>query len=54
VSISTIRGVLNRHVIAGRLREVEKGGRGHGNLDRFALESEVSSSSGGVAKELAH
>jgi hypothetical protein len=54
VSISTIRGVLNRHVNEGRLREVEKGGRGHGNLDRFALELEKSAPSGGAAVELAH
>lgn len=56
VSVSTIRGVLNRHVNEGRLREVEKGGRGHGNLDRFALEPEAedSASLGGAAVELAH
>ncbi|HEV2852712.1 MAG TPA: hypothetical protein VHC97_07905 [Thermoanaerobaculia bacterium] len=56
LSTSTIRGILNRHASDGRLREVEKGGRGNGNLERFALETDAegSASSGGNAVELAH
>lgn len=55
LNTSTVRGVLNRHVKDGRL-EVEKGGRGNGNLDRFTLKTgaEVSATPGGASIELAH
>ena len=56
LSTSTVRGVLNRHVSAERLREVEKGGRGNGNLEYFALApgAEAAQFTGGVSIDLAH